>query len=485
VYRRSDTLIVERSARAERVSHTDLVNMKRLLRTRRFLIAALVVLIGAPAAWLLARDTKSADEVLIAKVKKGEFKVTVTSSGELKAPKFVQIGLPANAQQAESYQLKIQTLVAEGTQVKEGDIVAEIDRSTVAQKLADYQLAQTKADAVYEQAALDSLLNLSKAREDIHTGELELEGKKLAKEQSKYEAPSVQRQADIDYEKADRALAQSKMDYNTKTEQAKAKMREVGSDLDRQKNKVKVIQDIMSGFTIKAPSPGMVIYLKDWNGKKRAQGSTISPWDPGVATLPDLTQMESSTYVNEIDVRKLSVGQPVAVTLDADASKRLVGIVTAVANVGEQRPNADAKVFEVKVTIQHPDTTLRPGMTTANAIETYKIKDALYVPLEAVTSENSIPYVFKKTTTGTVKQEVELGALNDNEVVVQRGLDINDRVLLSPPADKDKLKLEKLAGSRNVPGAKPGDDAQPAPQPVPVKPAPPATKTTAPAVKKG
>src|SRR5208283_1957944 len=136
-----------------------------------------------------------------------------------------------------------------------------------------------------------------KAREDIHTGELELEGKKLAKEQSKYEAPSIQRQADIDYEKADRALTQLKMDYNTKTEQAKAKMREVGSDLDRQKNKVKVIQDIMAGF-----------YIKEWNGKKRAVGSSVNPWDPGVATLPDLTQLESITYVNEIDVRKLSVG---------------------------------------------------------------------------------------------------------------------------------------------------------------------------------
>ncbi len=465
----------------------DQVKMKRLLRTRRFLIAALVVLIGAPAAWLLARDAKGADEALIAKVKKGDFKVMVTSSGELRAPKFVQITLPQNASQAESFQLKIQTLVPEGTVVKEGDVVAEIDRTTVAQKLADYQLALVKADAVYEQAMLDSTLNLSKAREDIHTGELELEGKKLAKEQSKYEAPSVQRQADIDYEKADRALAQAKMDYNTKTEQAKAKMREVGSDLDRQKNKVKVIQDIMTGFTIKAPSSGMVIYIKEWNGKKRAVGSSVNPWDPGVATLPDLTQLESITYVNEIDVRKLAVGEPVAVTLDADPSKKLIGKVTAVANVGEQRPNADAKVFEVKVSIEHPDTTLRPGMTTANNIETLSIKDVLSVPLEAVTSESGVPYVFKKSGASVVKQEVELGAMNDNDVVVQRGLEVSDRVLLSPPADKDKLKLEKLAGSRNVPGSKPGTDAQQAPQPVPVKPAPP-TKTPAtpaPAIKKG
>jgi RND family efflux transporter MFP subunit len=461
--------------------------MMTFLKTRRLLVAAIVLVLVVPGAWLLARDVKGSDEALIAKVRKGEFKVIVTSSGELRAPKFVQITLPPNSQQAESFQLKIQSLVPEGTVVKEGDVVAEVDRSTIAQKLGDYQLALTKAEAQFEVAMLDSTLNLSKAREDIHTAELDLEGKKLAKDGSQYEAPSIKRQADIDYEKSERALAQLKMDYKTKTNQAQANMRSVGSDLDRQKNKVKVIQDIMAGMTIKAPAAGMVIYIKDWNGKKRAQGATVSPWDPGVATLPDLTQMESITYVNEIDVRKLSVGQPVSVTLDADASKKLVGKVSAVANVGEQRPNADAKVFEVKVTIEHPDTTLRPGMTTANNIETLSIKDVLSVPLEAVTSEGGIPFVYKKTGTSVVKQEVELGMLNDNEVVIQRGVDANDRVLLSAPPEKEKIKLERLPGSRNLTKPKPGDDASPAPQTVPVKPPPsaPAGKTAAPQVKKG
>ena len=283
----------------------------RLLRRRWFQVAAVVVLVLVSASWLIARDVKGGDETLIAKVKKGDFKVTVTSSGELRAPKFVQITVPPNAQQAESFQMKIASIVPEGTVVKEGDVVAELDRSTIASKLNDVQIALTKADAVYEQAMLDSTLNLSKAREDIHTGELDLEEKKLAKEQAKFEAPSVQRQADIDYEKAERALAQAKLDYKTKTEQAKAKMREVGADLDRQKNKLKIVQDVMANFTIKAPAAGMVIYVKEWNGKKKAVGSQVSPWDPAVATLPDLTQMESVTYVNEIDVRKLAVGQPV------------------------------------------------------------------------------------------------------------------------------------------------------------------------------
>ncbi|MDQ6830021.1 MAG: efflux RND transporter periplasmic adaptor subunit [Gemmatimonadota bacterium] len=430
----------------------------RLLRTRWAIIIAIIILLGAPSAWLLARDRTTEDATLVAKVKKGEFKVNVTTAGELRARKFVQITVPANSNQADAYQMKIASIVPEGTVVKEGDVVAELDRSTIAAKLAEVSLALTKAQAVYEQATLDSTLNLSKAREEIRTMDLGLEEKKLAKEQSIYEAPTIRRQADIDYTKAERALAQAKIDYKTKTEQAKAKMREVGADLDRQRNKLAIVQEVMANFTIKAPAGGMVIYVKEWNGKKKSVGSQVSSWEPAVATLPDLTQMESVTYVNEIDVRKIAVNQPVMITLDADPTKKLPGVVASVANVGEQRPNSDSKVFEVKVTVTKTDTTLRPGMTTGNGIETYKVAQALYVPIEAVTNEGGISYVYKRDGQRVTKQEIETGAMNDDQVIVQKGLALDDRVLLSAPADKEKLQVIRLPGSVNRPPNPAGGD---------------------------
>ncbi len=444
----------------------------RLLRTRGALLAALAAVIVVPGAWLLARDKTSGDSPVIARVKRGDFRVTVTTSGELRALKFVQIGVPENAQQAEAYQMKIASIVPEGTVVKAGDVVADLDRSTLANKMAEVTLALQKAEAVHEQARLDSTLNLSKAREEMKTMELGLEEKRLAKEQAVYEAPTVKRQAEIDYEKAERALAQAKLDYQTKTEQAQAKMREVGADLGRQRNLLAVVQQVMAGFTIRAPAPGMVIYVKEWNGKKRTAGSQVSAWDPGVATLPDLTKMESVTYVNEIDVRKIAVGQPAFITLDSDPTKKLSGTVTSVANVGEQRPNNDAKVFEVKIEVSQADTTLRPGMTTANAIETLKVDSALFVPLEAVNSEAGVPFVFKQTGSRVTKQEIATGSLNDDEAVVLAGLSVDDRVLLSPPADRDRLNIVRLAGSTARPKPEGGDTAAPV-VPLGTAPAPP------------
>jgi RND family efflux transporter MFP subunit len=432
----------------------------RIIRNRWFQVAAVVLLLAAPGAWLLARDTADEDNSLVARVKKGEFKVSVTTSGELRATKFVRITGPANAQAAQQWNMKISSLVPEGTVVKEGDIVAELDRTTIATRLTEVNTSLQKAQAQFEQAELDSTLNLSKAREEIKTMELGLEEKRLAKEQAVYEAPTVKRQAEIDYEKAERAFAQAKKDYVTKTSQAQAKMREVGAERDRFSNQVKIVQEVMMGFTIKAPATGMVIYEKEWNGKKRTVGSQIGAWEPTVATLPDLSQMESQTYVNEIDIRKVAVGQVVEMSLDSDPSKKFQGKVTAVANVGEQRPNTDSKVFEVKVLLTNSDTTLRPGMTTSNKIETARLQDVLYIPLEAVNTDSGVTVVYKRNGTGVTKQEIETGTMSDDEVVVLRGLETDDRVLLAAPVNALEMEIARLTGPSVKPKGLPGDTAK-------------------------
>jgi RND family efflux transporter MFP subunit len=422
--------------------------LEHLRRPRVFIPAIAIVAVVALVLLFGGADAADSTESISAKVKSGEFRVVVTTTGELRARKAVQIQGPPNMQAAQVYQTRISSLVAEGTVVKAGDLVAELDRSAVAAKFQEVSLALQKAEAQYTQAELDSALNLATAREEIRTLELALEEKRIARDQSKYEAPSIRRQADIEHEKAERAFAQAKVNYVTKKQQAIAKMREVGSELGRQRNQLGIMQSVMNGFTIKAPAPGMVIYDKEWNGRKKVVGSQVSAWDPTVATLPDLTQMESVTYVNEIDVRKIAVGQTAEIALDADPSKRLTGKVEAVANVGEQRPNADAKVFEVKITIVTVDTTLRPGMTTANQILTASIRNKLSVPLEAVNSEDSVTFVFKRDGGSVVKQEVETGAMNENEIVIARGLEADDEVLLTPPENRADLSLERLPASK-------------------------------------
>src|SRR4051794_28790524 len=114
--------------------------MPRIARSRWVTLVVIIVVVAGVSAWLFTPASAKSDESVVARVKRGDFKVVVTSAGELRAKKFVQVQGPLNMQQADIYQTKISTLVPEGTVVKEGDVVAELDRSGIAAKLQEVSL---------------------------------------------------------------------------------------------------------------------------------------------------------------------------------------------------------------------------------------------------------------------------------------------------------------------------------------------------------
>ena len=254
----------------------------------------------------------------------------------------------------------------------------------------------------------------------------------------------MQRQAEIDYERAVRNHQQARKNYGTKRLQSIAKIKAVAADLEKERQRWEILTKTAGEFTIRAPADGMVIYAREWSGRKKVVGATINSWDATVATLPDLSVMESITYVNEVDIQRIAVGQDVQIRLDADPKKSLTGKVTQVANIGEQRPNADSKVFEVRILVHESDTTLRPAMTTGNTIITATLSDAICVPLEAVHAEGARSYVYMANGGGVVKKEVRLGVMNENDVVVLEGLQENDAVYLSLPPAPQGLPVDTL-----------------------------------------
>lgn len=389
-------------------------------------------------------DTKTvSSSYLIVTPTRGDFIVSITTTGELQAKNSIEIKGPEQARAAGIWQMKISNLVAEGTVVKQGEFVAELDKSEIANRIKESELSVQKLEAQYTQTMLDSTLTLSQSRDELVNLSFVLEEKKIVLEQSTYEAPAVRRQAQIEYDRAVRSIAQAKKNYVTKTKQAIAKIQAVSADLMKEQQRMDIMKSVLTQFTILAPADGMVVYAREWNGKKKVVGATLSPWEPTVATLPDLTQMESITYVNEVDIQKLAGGQDVVLKLDADPNKKLSGVVAHVANIGEQRPNSDSKVFEVRILINDRDTTLRPAMTTSNEILVAKQPNVLSLPLEAVHSDDTLTYVYLNNG-GVVKQEVRLGLQNDNAAVVLDGISDHDEIYLSPPPEAVQQKIRLL-----------------------------------------
>jgi multidrug efflux pump subunit AcrA (membrane-fusion protein) len=408
-------------------------------------------LLGITLVFFLFFRSKSSavSSELFVRAQFGEFQIDVVTTGELEAKSSVNIVGPSGLQAAQIWQIKLDHIVPEGSLVKKADYIAKLDNSQIVEKVKIKQSDLEQSMSKYTQVKLDTALELRKARDELVNLQYTIEEKKLVLEQSSYEPPATIKQANIDLEKSRRELTQAKSNYRLKYEKAVAQMQEAASMAASDQNRLSFLETIMHQLNITAPEAGMVIYHRDWNGKKISSGSQIQTWRPIVATLPDLTTMVSKTYINEVDIRKVKKGQSVNIGLDAFPDKELKGSVIDVANVGEQKPNSDSKVFEVTIELQESDTTLRPAMTTSNIIIADVIQDAVFVPLECLFSQgDSITYVLKKNRLGLTKQQVMTGPSNENEIVIEKGVSREDRLLLSLPdgvQDKDiNMLTEKL-----------------------------------------
>lgn len=404
-------------------------------------LATGVILLAILAYFFFGKDEKST--VITAKAKKGTFPIEVTTTGELVAKSSDKIYGPQGMRQIGVYQVKIQDIIPDGSVVDSGQFVATLDRTEISTKIKDEQTNLEKLESQMTKTKLDTSLELRRARDELINLKYSMEEKKIALEQSKYEPPATIRQVEIDLERAQRTLEQTEKNYKLQLQKAIANMQEVNASYTQAQRKLEQLTDILKQFTVTAPKAGMLIYRRNWDGSKQGVGSTVNAWENVVAELPDLSEMISKTYVNEIDISKIKTGQQVKIGIDAFPEKKFTGTVVEVANIGEQLQSSNAKVFEVRIKVSEFDSILRPAMTTKNTIVTAVIDSVVYIPIEGLFSNDSISYVFKKDG-GIKKVQVIAGQSNENEIIIKEGLSQDDEVLLSQPEDGDNMKLIEL-----------------------------------------
>lgn len=386
-------------------------------------------------------DEEQINEVTL-QIEKKEFVIKVDATGELKAKRSVKIEAPSGMRTNRIYETTIQNLVPEGTMVKEGDFVATLDRTEVANRMGDAQTEIDKINTQLDQAKIDTAITLRGLRDEMINIQFSKDEKLLEIEQNKYEPEAVKQQKQIDLKKLDRDFRQLKSKYQLESDKAMAKIAEINAELKQNQSKLNRLDKLSKEFTITAPKAGMIIYSRGWNGKITS-GSRIQPWDPTVAELPDLSEMLSKTYVNEIDVSRVKKGQEVKINIDAFPDYEYEGTVVSIANIGEELKEYDAKVFEVNIELSQIDSFLRPAMTTSNEIVTDVLQETIGIPIEALHND-SIPFVYKTSDGKIVKQEVVIGPSNNNEIVVDYGLQEQDEIYLSVPENSKDFSFQYL-----------------------------------------
>lgn len=412
---------------------------------KKIIAGSVILAIIIAIVFFATRSKKDTGEIIV-QVKKGDFIVNVATTGELVAQKSVPIKGPEGLREFRIFDIKISDIILDGSVVKKGDYVATLDKTDITNRIKDIELDLEKYESQLITTRLDTALTMRGAREDLINLKFDVEGKQITVDQSIYEPPASQRQAKIELERSMRTYEQAVRNFKLKLAKSNANMGDIQRAYNVSKTRFDKMTNLVDAFVVKAPQDGMVVQKRNWDGSKQGIGATMSGWDNVVAEMPELTQMISKTYVNEIDVSKIKVGQKVEIRVDAFPDKRFGGLVQSVANVGERMRNSNAKVFEVIIKATSVDSLLRPAMTTQNLITTWTKKNVRSIPIEGVHTLNGVSYVFRGNKT---RQEVKLGESNDNEIIVLDGLFDNDKVYLNPPEKAEEWKLIRLSKTQS------------------------------------
>jgi multidrug efflux pump subunit AcrA (membrane-fusion protein) len=224
-------------------------------------------------------------------------------------------------------------------------------------------------------------------------------------------------------------------------ESAKANLLKVESTLTN-------VKERLGWTTIVAPMSGIVINLAIEEGEIVTSGRSAFSQSPALMQVVDLSQMVVKTYINEVDMEKLSLGQKAEVRTRAYAGKSYKGEVREVAPSGLPRDNII--YFEVVIAVLGSPQELRPGMTADVDIIVEERKDALLLPIVAVKTEQSSTALLAVSEKDFSKLKMDQSVELEND----RGSKLQGKISKLMSENKEGNVAVTLASAKR--GARPG-----------------------------
>ncbi len=471
------------------------------------IVASLLVLTVLLAAGCAEENGGDLEGVETFTVERGDLKITLTESGSLQARNRVDIRSKVKAQ--------ILSLIDEGTQVKAGDVLAELDKESVLDDIerlednviqletglksartelniqvdtnagdieeADREVRFTGLELErYEQGesklklremelrlsqAKDKYEKMPRLLEEGFVTPVEVEENKLAFESAqleldnykRYTHPMTLEQKKSDVTEAERGLTRVKARAQARFEEKTAVARQKERQYETAVGKLDEEKERLENLTIIAPQDGIVIYggRRDRWGNVEDQVKVGATAYPGrtLIELPDLSLMDVKLQVHQADVRKIRKGLPAMITFPDKSAGKQMGTVTEIGSIAQSSSWRDpVKRFDLVVQLNDRVQGFRAGVTVEVEIDLGDLEDVLYVPLQAVASTGSGFSVFVREDGETRRRRVTLGRSNEQYVQVLDGLEEGDLVFLTNP----DMVTEEESGEEALPGKKSG-----------------------------
>ncbi|MCK9300034.1 MAG: efflux RND transporter periplasmic adaptor subunit [Bacteroidales bacterium] len=350
-------------------------------------------------------------------IKRGEFKQTITETGELLTLDNRAIVMPRYGRYW--YNMKIIGLVEHGAKVQAGDSLVQFDPTEVKKFIMDRQTQLENEQANLEKMLVQQKNNLNNLQSTLRSEEASFNLRKLTMEYTKFESERVQeikrlqfRQAEINFEKVKRRIELTKVMSANDLKIQKIKVAQV-------ENEIQMAQEVLPQLTLRAPISGIFQVARKRRSRDNLAVGDDVRFGNMVGSVPDLTWMKVETTVNEVDRAKINMGQEVVVRLDALPDVAFKAKVSFISVLCRHYDNDDPrKVFDVEVKLLESDERLKPGMTVSCEFIASDLDDVLYVPNSCLLKEGGRYWVFMPKATGYDKLAVEFHTRNNTHSVI-------------------------------------------------------------------
>lgn len=367
----------------------------------------------------------------------------VTAEGNLRAVKATPLTVPKTSNDWGA--MKVAWLAAEGTRVKEGDVVVKFDRSEPEKQLRDGEADLEAANARLRAEQIKSGAAMA-ARDAAAT----LADKELAQAQQfkQTDAEIFSRNQIIESE-IDGRLAGAKRDHAAGAKEvernlARSKTAVIGVERQKAELAIRHAQKALESMEIRAPHAGIFVLQRNWRGEIPKIGEQLWPGQ-AVGEIPLLDAMEVEAFVLELDGSGLAEGQPAEVVIEARPEQVFRGKVRLVDKLAKPRiGKVPIQYFTVAIALDKTDPeVMKPGQRVRATLVLDEAR-ALLVPRQAVLNKDGKNFVYRRTPRGEFELvPVELGASTSGRVVVKQGLAAGDRIAMRDPT----RSLDQALGS--------------------------------------
>ena len=351
-------------------------------------------------------------------VHRGTFRSKMLLTGTLKAVKAEQIVVPRNP----TWMTKIRWMVPDGSLVKSGQKILDLDDSAFSGDLEEKKLnAQEIADQIDQQAAT--------LKSQILEKEYLVEEKRIGVEKAKISAAiPAELQPRRDYEQYQLALAGANSEYDKAVEDLKALKVSAGAqvnlrkiELEKARREIRKADEAVRTMTISAPKDGIAeVGEHPWEGRKFQVGD--SAWvGMTVISIPDLSKMMIEAKLYDVDDGRIAPQLKCSCTMDTFPKEPIPGVITSVTPIArETERNPLMRSFRVAIDLSRSDPEkMRPGMSVKVEVPGPEIKDALLIPRASIDFSASPT---RALLAGGGWAEVKVGACGSLDCILESGL---------------------------------------------------------------